>query len=316
MLNITGNVHSVSSMSLSNDYHRLLIRIYLFSDLCAQLFNYNLYVSNDRLSNMRVNLNCSVIPMLADAIWTSNDNIVYIGSQHYMQNNFAVGAMTREGIELAYNPLNVGAISGMLSRYTDGTIYASNYNPYLHNVIGTRLFQSTDNGITWINTISAFEKGLGICWQAIRVTPGGELDTPDTDYFWTADSDYTGHNNSLSIHTVSRQNNASADDIHNVTRRNVSIPESVSGFFGGSCRFVLAYDGFETIFATNAINHSVLTWSIDGYFICQLLSLSNYTPKPGLVEPGFTIAVDSQNNMQYLGYRNSSIVSVFKLTYV
>ena len=157
----------------------------------------------------------------------------------------------------------------------------------------TSVYQSTDDGISWSRV---FESTDGWhCLQVIKMT------TDHSDDFWAWESRYSSKH--LHVYSVDRRHsngNVTWKDIDVRTTNNKHIDLSDSS---------LSYDGnMNIIFLSDQNNQAVHVLSVNGQYLCHLLSSHYIANKPR------RLAVDKERQLLYVG-QDGRVVEVFKLTY-
>jgi hypothetical protein len=154
---------------------------------------------------------------------------------------------------------------------------------YLISSYITRIYQSTDDGLTWSHIYDVCDDWA--CGQAIIVSTDSE-----TDVLWAIVRPAWG----LRVYTVDKRQPAG----NNVTWQNVTVPSHMTF---DSRLSELAYDGHSNIFVTDYNNRAVHVWSVSGQYVCQLVSPQQLSFRP------YHVAVDTQRHVMYVGQNNGKV---------
>ena len=208
-----------------------------------------------------------------DAVLTFFGNIVY--STTYQKK---IVLMSISGKIIRYNQMKDPK---RLSISDDSSIYLADY------VDG--VFQSTDDGDTWVLAIKAASSWQ--CWQAIKVTTDNDVS------FWLR-----GRNNGIRQVRIYSKDKKYLDS--NVTWRDkLLVEESKQINLTYGC---LLYDGWSSVFLSDSRNKAVHVFSARGHYSHQLLASNHFMRYPR------KLIFDTTNQLLYVG-EQSGFVEVFKL---
>ena len=177
-------------------------------------------------------------------------------------------------------------------------LYLSVSNDYIIYLadVGTGVYQSTDNGLSWG---LIFKPRTGwVCMQVIDVTINNVKD------LWILESNNFTNEHRLSVYNVSGKHINGTE-----ARRNINVPKT-NGKLIELSRSVLSYDGKMNIFLNDYDNKAVHVLSVNDQYRCQLLSSSHLKDNPR------RSIVDKERQLLYVVQESRfTVVEVFKLTY-
>ena len=217
-----------------------------------------------------------------DATWTLYGNIVYTTSKSKL-----VMLKTLSGELIAYtqmtNPQDISVSN-------DGVIYLADAK--------AGIYQSTDDGISW-NLVFKHCDG----WLSRQVV---KVNTDHGEEFWVLER---GNIFSKNVHL-----RVYGEVDKRKTLRGSSVPLKDNNLNTPDGRRInlvdskLLYDGYNSIFLSECYNKAVHLFSVNGHYLCQLLSSCHIKNQP------YRLAMDKECQQLYVGQKGG-VVDVFKLIY-
>ena len=237
--------------------------------------------------------------MLIDAKWTPRGNIIMSTTTEVLDERLVVISKTGEVISQFYEivtvfneeQLNRLSSPQFISVSSDDVIYVACWRT-------TGIYQSKDDGISW-NLVFKSAVFEGHYIQAIKVNSYQGND------FWTVVKS-NGGSHSLRMYSAERE---LANDTNKW--RTVSLPaEFREGLSLPRYESRLSYDDDVSMFLSDQVHKAVHVFSINGSYLCQLLSLDQ-TGSEGFV---YGLMVDKKNRRLFIG-KSYGLIKVFKLNY-
>ena len=227
----------------------------------------------------------SIIPFaesLGDAIWTPRGNILCTILQMDSYTSNGVMLLSKESGKVIDKTEMLYPMA--FSIFNNDTIY-------LTEGLTEKVFQSTDDGLTWHPLITS-QNGW-MCVRAIRV--GNKFDF----IFWMKEVSNDSKSRRLRMYKK---------------KSDGTIKYKTINVFLGDGRKILtnnysyiAYDGNMTIFLAEYGINAIHVFSVTGQYRCQLLSSNDLIEQPKILD------VDRKNQLLFIG-QTKAVVSVFKLT--
>lgn len=212
---------------------------------------------------------------------------------HYTESTGVSGAvvtLTLTGIKkttMANTPFYLSMM------FSDNVVYVSD---------GSKIFQSSDDGETWMHAFTITPDHEGEWWrclQVVRVKISSHMQA-STD-FWTAEMDGNGPRR-LRRYRVSLPLNGSSNII---SSGNVALPSWLVACYIQQTPYKITYDGNSAIFI-RLYDNSVHIWLVTGEYDRQLVTLPHNTV--------LCVAIDTAHHNLYAGQENGTL-NIYALTY-